>query len=66
MNESYIVLRGKVWLLRKIDKDYTMIIIRHVCSHLEARCRYGFMNEVHLMCFPKTTSFMSKYFNRDK
>ena len=24
------------------------------------------MNEVRLMCFPKTTSFMSKYFNRDK
>ena len=37
MNESYMTWRGKVWLLRKIDKDYTMIIIRHVCSHLEAR-----------------------------
>ena len=36
MNESYMTWRGKVWLLRKIDKDYTMIIIRHVCSLLEA------------------------------
>ena len=37
---SYMVRRGKVWLLRKIyrkkDNDYIMIIIRHVCSFPEA------------------------------
>ena len=36
-----MIWRGKVWLLRKInrrkDKDYIMIIIRHVCSFPEAR-----------------------------
>ena len=35
-NGSYMVWRGKVWLLRKInrkqDKDYIMIIVRHVCD----------------------------------
>ena len=41
-----MMLRGKVWLLRKInrkiDKDYIMIIVRHVCSfpaqRLESLC----------------------------
>ena len=37
-----MVLRGKVWLLRKKkrkkEKDYTMIIVCRVCSFPEARC----------------------------
>ena len=52
INRSYMVWRGKVWLLRKInrkkDKDYIMIIlIRHVCSF-----RFGYQQD-RLVTWPQ-------------
>ena len=65
INRSYMIWLGKVWLLRKIDKDCIMIIIRHVYSLLEARW-FWLYEEVRLTCFPKTIAFISKCLNRDK
>ena len=50
---------------KKKDKNYTMIIVLHVCSFPEARW-FWFMNEVRLTCFPKTIAFISKCFKCDK
>ena len=56
---SYIVWRGKVWLLRKInrkkEKDHTMIILYHVCSFPEA---WWFW--LYEWGAPHTFSFLSK------
>ena len=62
-----MVCRGKVWLLRKInrekDKDY--ISNDYSSQRLDG---FGSMNEVRmrLTCFPKTIAFISKCFNWDK
>ena len=59
INGSYMVWRGKVWLLRKInrkkDKDYIMIIlIHHVCSF---RFRY---QQDHLVTWPQNQGLLTQ------
>ena len=58
---SYMVWRGNLWLLRKInrkkDKDYQwLLFVTYV--DFQRLDGFGCMNEVRLMCFPKTIAFI--------
>ena len=57
---SYMVWRGKVWLLRKInrknDKDYQWLLFV-TFVRFQRLDGFGCMNKVRLTCFPKTIAF---------
>ena len=60
---SYMVWRGKVWLLRKITKKKIKITKSLLFVTFDG---FGFKNEVRLTCFPKAIAFISKCFDCDK
>ena len=43
-----------------------MTIVRHFFFNSQGLNGFGFMNEGHLACFPKTIAFKTKCFNCDK
>ena len=57
---SYMVWRGKVWLLRKInrknDNDYQWLLFV-TFVRFQRLDGFGCMNKVRLTCFPKTIAF---------